>query len=132
MEFEAFLEQLKGKRLLIVEDDEIQLSHYSKTAQSLLSCESASCYEEAVAKVKGEVFDFLITDIHLTSLPNDNAEGLQLISLVRSFSDTTVVIGMSTDESIDSSSMHHFVPKPLMTSKDFERALYSGYRGKHV
>ncbi len=126
-----FKELLKGKKLLIVEDEDIQRQYMCDEISGLTSCDGAASYEEATRMLSEKSYDFLLSDIHLTRAADDKSEGLKLMSFAKEkFPDITVV-GMSTDSSVPKvASMDYFAIKPLMGAAAITEALFAGYKEK--
>ncbi|SMF37966.1 response regulator [Pseudobacteriovorax antillogorgiicola] len=120
---------LKSRRLLIVEDIDLQRELYQGIGSDLMACDSAATYEEAVKLMELNNYDYLLSDIHLTTDFDDPSDGLKLMSFAKKRHSYMVVVGMSTDSSISEfSGMDHFVPKPILSLDQMAQALRDGER----
>ncbi len=128
----SFKELLKGKSLLIVEDEDIQREYMCDEIAAYISCDGASSYEEATRILAEKPYDFLLSDIHLTRSADDKSEGLKVMSFAKEKFPDITVIGMSTDNTVPKiDAMDHFATKPLMGADAIMEALFTGFKGNH-
>ncbi len=127
----SFIKYLKGKSLLIVEDEDIQRQYMCDEISKLTSCDGAASYEEATRMISERTYDFLLSDIHLTRAADDKSEGLKVISFAKEKFPNITVVGMSTDSSLHKiASMDYFAIKPLMGAAAITETLFAGYKEK--
>lgn len=132
MSMEKFKEEIKGKRLLIVEDDSFQREFYLEEAEDYFSCREASTYEAAIQEIESNEFDFLLTDIHLTNHVNDPCDGLKIMAFARKTHPNITIIGMSTDANAKCSDVtNYFASKPLIGGDAILEAIKKGYEANH-
>ena len=120
----------KGRRLLIVEDDQSEIYNVSKLLSELqIQFRSAKTISEAFELLATESFDYLLTDLHIeTSAGFDLPDGLKVIRKAIEQQPSILIVANSSDPRSDiwSSALkagaHHFIRKPLLKADELEIA----------
>lgn len=129
MKLASFKELLKTKKLLIVEDEKIQLEFlHDEISPLLIACDGAASVDEARNLLDNNDYDFLISDVHLTCCKKGYLKGLRVMSEAKLKHQYITVLGMSTDDSVPLiEAMDHFIRKPLLSADAIAAALLVAY-----
>ena len=119
------------KSILIVEDDEMQLQRYCDLALLAgYTVHHARDLDEARDQLDRVNIDVLLTDIHLSSLPQQSSyEGYELLSYVRDNCPETTAIIMSFDPRIETFNKAlelgaaNYIKKPLINEHELTIAV---------
>lgn len=119
--------ELKGNRVIIVEDMQEELSKYLRFAVELgMEAKGVSFATHAINLLNDEGFDFLLTDINLIdSKTGAHSTGYEIIQHALETQPNIVVLAMTADPTQEISTKvfklgaHHFFRKPLHTKDEF-------------
>ncbi len=114
------------RRILIVEDDTIQLKRYLDMAKRAgLGADGVDSLDKAMAYLSQVSYQFVLTDIHLSGTgKQDSFEGFKILKSIRANHPETIPLAMSADPQINTynkalkEGAAHFFRKPILSESE--------------
>ena len=126
-------EALKGRKLLVVEDNKInQMITRKILEKNEMECEVADNGEIAIEKVRFEPFDLVLMDIHMPGI-----SGIEATQKIREFNKDLPILALTAvtiDENIDDfylAGFNDIIPKPYKVEEFFFK-IHNALKRKNV
>ncbi|MEO2080094.1 MAG: response regulator [Leeuwenhoekiella sp.] len=126
-------EALKGRKLLVVEDNKInQMITRKILEKNEMKCEVADNGEIAIEKVRFEPFDLVLMDIHMPGI-----SGIEATQKIREFNKDLPILALTAvtiDENIDDfylAGFNDIIPKPYKVEEFFFK-IHNALKRKNV
>lgn len=131
--YEIDYEALKGKKLLVVEDNKInQMITRKILEKNEMMCEVADNGEIAIEKVRFENFDLVLMDIHMPGI-----SGIEATQKIREFNKDLPILALTAvtiEENIDDfylAGFNDIIPKPYKVEEFFFK-IHNALKRKNV
>ena len=131
--YEIDYEALKGRKLLVVEDNKInQMITRKILEKNEMECEVADNGEIAIEKVRFENFDLVLMDIHMPGI-----SGIEATQKIREFNKDLPILALTAvtiDENIDDfylAGFNDIIPKPYKVEEFFFK-IHNALKRKNV
>ncbi|MEH6657551.1 response regulator [Leeuwenhoekiella marinoflava] len=131
--YEIDYEALKGRKLLVVEDNKInQMITRKILEKNEMECEVADNGEVAIEKVRFDNFDLVLMDIHMPGI-----SGIEATQKIREFNKDVPILALTAvtiDENIDDfylAGFNDIIPKPYKVEEFFFK-IHNALKRKNV
>jgi len=131
--YEIDYDALKGRKLLVVEDNKInQMITRKILEKNEMECEVADNGEIAIEKVRFENFDLVLMDIHMPGI-----SGIEATQKIREFNKDVPILALTAvtiDENIDDfylAGFNDIIPKPYKVEEFFFK-IHNALKRKNV
>ncbi|WP_028377663.1 response regulator [Leeuwenhoekiella sp. MAR_2009_132] len=131
--YEIDYESLKGRKILVVEDNKInQMITRKILEKNFMECDVADNGEIAIEKVRFETYDLVLMDIHMPGI-----SGIEATEKIREFNKDLPILALTAvtiDENIDDfylAGFNDIIPKPYKIEEFFSK-IHNALKRKNV
>ena len=124
------------RKILIIDDDIGQLNRYIEMATRIgLAVDGADTLEKAKAALANVNYQYVLTDIHLSSGRQNSFEGFEILREIKAEHPETIPLAMSADPQIETyrkairEGAAYFFRKPILSESELQIHLHAATTG---